>query len=192
MNNKVIIGVDEVGRGCLAGPVVAAAVVMPSLPDYVFRDSKSLSHCVRLHNYKLIKKCAFSVKVGYASPQEIDALNILKATQLAMKRAIEKVNWRDSLVLIDGCHLPDVKGYRMKAIIKGDQKYTQISAASIVAKVVRDYIMTRISRIYPNYLFEKHKGYPTKKHLAALKRYGALSIHRQSFRPVRDLHLMEI
>ena len=192
MNNKVIIGVDEVGRGCLAGPVVAAAVVMPSLPDYVFRDSKSLSHSVRLHNYKLIKKCAFSVKVGYASPQEIDALNILKATQLAMKRAIEKVNWRDSLVLIDGCHLPDVKGYRMKAIIKGDQKYTQISAASIVAKVVRDYIMTRISRIYPNYLFEKHKGYPTKKHLAALKRYGALSIHRQSFRPVRDLHLMEI
>ena len=192
MNDKVIIGVDEVGRGCIAGPVVAAAVVMPSLPDYVFRDSKTLSHCVRLHDYKLIKKCAFSVKVGYASPQEIDALNILKATQLAMKRAIEKVNWRDSLVLIDGCHLPDVKGYRMRAIIKGDQKYTQISAASIVAKVVRDYIMTRISRVYPNYLFEKHKGYPTREHLVALKRYGALSIHRQSFRPVRDLHLMEI
>ena len=191
MNDKVIIGVDEVGRGCLAGPVVAAAVVMPSETDYIFRDSKTLSQSVRLHNYKLIKKYAFSVKLGYASPQEIDALNILKATHLAMKRAIEKVNWRGSLVLVDGCHLPDIVNYRMKAIIKGDQKYTQISAASIVAKVVRDYIMTRISRVYPNYFFEKHKGYPTKQHLYALKRWGALSIHRKSFRPVREQLLME-
>ena len=192
MTDKVIVGVDEVGRGCLAGPVVAAAVAMPSVTDYIFRDSKTLNKAARLHNYKLIKKCAFSIKLGYASPQEIDALNILKATQLAMKRAIEKVNWRDSLVLVDGCHLPDAKGYRMKAIIKGDQKFTQISAASIVAKVVRDYIMTRISRVYPKYLFDKHKGYPTKEHLSALKRYGVLSIHRKSFRPVRELHLMEI
>ena len=186
-----IIGVDEVGRGCLAGPVVAAAVVMPSVTDYIFRDSKTLSQSVRLHNYKLIKKCAFSVKLGYASPQEIDALNILKATQLAMKRAIEKVSWRSNLVLVDGCHLPDIVDCRMKAIIKGDQKFTQISAASIVAKVVRDYIMTRISRVYPNYFFENHKGYPTEGASICLKKMGYCRSIEKSFHPVREHLLME-
>ena len=157
----------------------------------MFHDSKTLSESVRLQNYRLIKKYAFSVKIGYASPQEIDASNILKATQLAMKRAIDKLNLKGSLVLVDGTHLPNVMDYKMKAIIKGDQKHTQIAAASIIAKVVRDYIMTRVSRVYPNYLFDKHKGYPTKEHLSALKRYGVLSIHRKSFRPVRELCLME-
>lgn len=191
MGGELIIGVDEVGRGCLAGPVLAAAVAMPSDTEYMFHDSKTLSESVRLQNYRLIKKYAFSAKIGYASPQEIDASNILKATQLAMKRAIDKLNLKGSLVLVDGPHLPDVMDYKMKAIIKGDQKYTQIAAASIIAKVVRDYIMTRVSRVYPNYLFDKHKGYPTKEHLLALQRYGVLSIHRKSFRPVRELCLME-
>ena len=187
MSDELIIGVDEVGRGCLAGPVLAAAVAMPIDTEHVFHDSKTLSASVRLHNYRLIKKHAFSVKIGYASPREIDASNILKATQLAMKRAIDKLSLKGSVILVDGTHLPDVMDYKMRAIIKGDQKYTQISAASIIAKVVRDYIMTRVSRVYPNYLFEKHKGYPTKEHLSALKRSGVLPIHRKSFRPIREL-----
>ncbi len=187
MKNEIVIGVDEVGRGCLAGPVLAAAVSMPLKSDHNFRDSKLLSAKERLANYRLIKKYAFSVKIGAASAREIDNLNILRATNLAMKRAIEKSDWVDKMVLVDGCHFPYIENCNLKAIIKGDQKYSQIAAASIVAKVVRDYLMIRISRNHPGYLFDSHKGYPTKAHISAIENFGILDFHRRTFRPVKEI-----
>ena len=192
MGNEVVIGVDEVGRGCLAGPVLAAAVLMPLKTDYYFRDSKLLNKKERLASYRLIKKYAFSVKIGAASVQEIDNTNILLATNLAMKRAVEKLDWVGKIVLVDGCHLPNIENCNLKAIVKGDQTYSQIAAASIVAKVVRDYLMTRISRNYPGYLFENHKGYPTKAHIFALKNLGVTDLHRKTFRPVKEILRKEI
>ena len=184
MKDEIIIGVDEVGRGCLAGPVLAAAVAIPHGMTIKFKDSKKQTENARQLNYKLIKKYAISVRLGAASPSEIDNINILRATMLAMKRAIEKLDYKDKTVLVDGLHLPTIDSCNLKAVVKGDQNYSQIAAASIVAKVVRDYLMVRLSRALPNYLFEKHKGYPTKAHIAAINNYGILPVHRKTFRPV--------
>ena len=184
MKDEIIIGVDEVGRGCLAGPVLAAAVAIPQGTTLRFKDSKKQTEKARQLNYKLIKKYAISVRLGAASPSEIDSMNILRATMLAMKRAIEKLDYKDKTVLVDGPHLPNIDSCNLKAVIKGDQKYSEIAAASIVAKVVRDYLMVRLSRAHPSYLFENHKGYPTKDHIAAINNYGILPVHRKTFRPV--------
>ena len=184
MKDEIIIGVDEVGRGCLAGPVLAAAVAIPHGMTLKFKDSKKQTENARQLNYKLIKKYAISVRLGAASPSEIDNINILRATMLAMKRAIEKLDYKDKTILVDGLHLPTIDSCNLKAVVKGDQNYNQIAAASIVAKVVRDYLMVRLSRAHPKYLFEKHKGYPTKDHIAAINNYGILPVHRKTFRPV--------
>ena len=189
-----IAGVDEAGRGPLAGPVVAAAVMFPTdrlkgEPDELIpgiNDSKTLSAKTRQILFKEIKKFPdIMIGVGICTPREIDRLNILKATHLAMKRAIEELTELPQLAFIDG--LP-VSGLPVdsRSIVKGDRKCFSIAAASIIAKETRDYLMREMDKKYPVYGFAAHKGYGTQKHLLALKKHGPCEIHRQSFAPVRD------
>jgi len=178
-----IAGVDEAGRGPLAGPVVAAAVIFPR---EVFisgvNDSKRLSAHLRESLYDRILAAALSVGIGQASPQEIDQLNILQASLLAMKRAIDGLSVTPEHILVDGCRsIPEVSIPQM-VLTRGDQRCFSIAAASIIAKVHRDRIMRDYHRIYPCYSFDRHKGYPTSAHVAAIARYGLCDIHRRSFR----------
>lgn len=179
-------GVDEVGRGPLIGNVVTAAVILdPHNPIVGLNDSKKLSEKKRELLFNQIQEKALSVSVGAATPIEIDELNILHATMLAMQRAVAGLSIKPSSVLVDGNRCPDF-GMQSHAIIKGDGLIDAISAASIVAKVVRDREMDVLAAQYPEYGFEKHKGYPTKAHFEALAKYGVLAEHRKSFRPVRE------
>ena len=179
-------GVDEVGRGPLIGNVVTAAVILdPNNPIVGLNDSKKLSEKKRELLYEQIQQKALSVSVGAATPIEIDEINILHATMLAMQRAVAGLSIKPTSVLVDGNRCPDF-GMQSHAIIKGDGLIDAISAASIVAKVVRDREMDVLAAQYPEYGFEKHKGYPTKAHFEALAKYGALAEHRKSFRPVRE------
>jgi len=189
MNNKIIpiwiAGVDEVGRGPLAGPVLAAAVILdPNRPIEGLNDSKLLSERKRESLFGIIKDKAIAWSIGRAEVEEIDAINILQASLLAMKRAIEGLSIMPSEVLVDGIHAPKIH-IPVQTIIKGDQTVPSISAASIIAKVTRDSEMVAYDLEYPKYGFAEHKGYPTKAHLAALIKYGATSIHRKSFAPVK-------
>ena len=182
----IIVGVDEAGRGPLVGSVVAGAVILPNdfdLPELT--DSKKLSEKKRDTLYALItQQCQWAV--GESSPQEIDEINILQATMLAMKRAVENLNIQYNQVLVDGNRCPELKNCR--SIIKGDLIEPVISAASIIAKVTRDRQMIALDRRYPEYGFAKHKGYGTKVHLDALKVYGAIEQqHRFSFAPIKRL-----
>jgi ribonuclease HII len=182
----IIVGVDEAGRGPLIGSVVAGAVILPakfSLPELT--DSKKLSEKKRETLYALItQQCQWAV--GESSPQEIDEINILQATMLAMRRAVDNLDIKYDQVLVDGNRCPDLE--RCKAIIKGDLTEPVISAASIIAKVTRDRQMIALDRKYPQYGFAQHKGYGTKAHLAALKQYGAIKDqHRFSFAPIKHL-----
>jgi ribonuclease HII len=178
-------GVDEAGRGPLAGPVVAAAVILDGrAPIAGLNDSKALSEKARERLFDLIRAQALCVSVAQASVAEIDALNILQATLLAMRRAVEGLRLRPSKVLVDGNRLPVLK-VQAEAIVKGDAKVACISAASIVAKVHRDRLCQQWHETYPQYGFDAHKGYPTAEHLAALKRHGPCEWHRLSFAPVR-------
>ena len=189
MNKKLrlIAGVDEVGRGPLAGPVVAAVVILnPDIPIDGIRDSKKLSPKKRELLAKLISEHAYEHAIGRCEVDEIDELNILKATLLAMQRAILKLQSVPETILVDGIYCPQ-NPYPTRAIIGGDQSVNCISAASIVAKVYRDNEMIRLDKQYPGYGFAQHKGYGTKNHLAALKKLGASPIHRRSFAPVRNL-----
>lgn len=181
-----IVGVDEVGRGPLAGDVVAAAVVLDGQrqPEGL-RDSKKLSAPRREALAATVNREALAVAVGRASPAEIDALNILNASLLAMQRAVDALAVSPDLVLVDGRHLPDWR-YPAIAVIGGDDKVAAIAAASIVAKVTRDREMQALHERFPHYGFAAHKGYPTRAHLEALREHGACPLHRRSFAPVRD------
>ena len=185
MSQARTAGVDEVGRGPLAGSVVAAAVILPpDFPDIGLRDSKKLSAKKRDHLYDIIMMKATAVSVGQASVAEIDQLNILHASMLAMRRAIMTLTVTPQLVLVDGNRLPKMP-YPGQAIIGGDDTVAQISAASIIAKVTRDRAMIELDKQYPLYGFAQHKGYGTKQHLAALKAHGITPEHRLSFAPVK-------
>ena len=183
----VICGVDEAGRGPLFGDVVAAAVILdPTAPIEGLGDSKKLTEKVRERLYDQIYARAISVGVGRASVEEIDQLNILQASMLAMQRAVELLSRQPDLALIDGNRCP-VLTCASEAIIKGDAKEISIGAASIVAKVTRDREMLEWHTLYPHYGLDKHKGYPTSAHLKALKQHGVSPQHRRSFAPVRRL-----
>ena len=191
MSTVWICGVDEAGRGPLVGSVVAGAVVLdPNQPIMGLRDSKKLSPARREQLYAEIMQKAQAWGVGQASPSEIDTLNILQATMLAMRRAIEALSERlgewPSKALIDGNHCP-ILPIASEAIIKGDAKEPAISAASIIAKVTRDQQMQVLHAQYPQYGFNQHMGYPTEAHMQALKQYGPCEEHRRTFAPVRDL-----
>lgn len=180
----LVAGVDEAGRGPLAGPVVACALVLPawtSVPG--LDDSKRLSPSRREELYYVLRRVASAVSVGRAEPEEIDSLNIHNATLLAMKRALEGLELRPDYVLVDGRFLPDVD-IPGEAVVGGDGRSASIAAASVVAKVERDRLMAEYDRTYPQYGFAKHKGYPTPEHLRALKRHGPCPIHRRTFRGV--------
>ncbi|MDC0215835.1 ribonuclease HII [Candidatus Pelagibacter sp.] len=181
---NIIAGVDEVGRGSLIGPVYAAAVILnKNINTKLLKDSKLLSKKERQKIYLYIKKNSFW-SIGIASVNEIENLNILNASLLAMGRAIKKLKKKPSLVLVDGNKLPDIKNYKIKCVIKGDQKISSISAASIVAKVSRDKFITKLSKKFKNYGWEKNFGYGTKKHLIALKKFGSTKHHRRTFSPI--------
>jgi len=180
----LVAGVDEAGRGPLAGPVVAAAVILdPRHPIPGLADSKTLSPAKRERLFHEIRAKALCCSVAQASAQEIDALNILQATLLAMQRAVAGLRLPPKLVLVDGNRLP-VLPMRADAIVKGDSKVAAIAAASIVAKVHRDQLCVALDALYPAYGFAKHKGYGTAEHLAALALHGPCPEHRTSFRPV--------
>ena len=186
-NGRWIAGVDEVGRGPLAGDVVASAVILdPATPIPGLNDSKKLSDKQRKELVMLIKEHALALSIGRSSVAEIDSLNILQASLLAMKRAIEALPRRPKLVYVDGNHLPDWR-FQAKAIVRGDAKIPAIAAASVLAKVTRDCEMEALDTLYPGYGLAKHKGYPTKQHLEALAKLGPSPIHRKSFAPVSAL-----
>ena len=183
---ELIAGVDEVGRGSLAGPVVAAAVVF--FKDQTIkglRDSKSLSAKKREQLFPTIKSESQEYSIGLANHLEVDQYNILKATMLAMQRAIDQLHQNDIQVLIDGPYCPVIRSnlsLRLKPKIGGDSLYDSVSAASILAKVTRDKFMEQMHIKYPQYRFDKNKGYPTKEHLSAIKEFGPTPIHRMTFK----------
>ena len=183
---SIVAGVDEVGRGPLAGDVVAAAVILGDSSPAGLTDSKALSPRQRERLAETIRSEAVSWSLGRATVAEIDELNILQASLLAMRRAVEGLSVQPSLVLVDGNHLPRWS-YEARAIVKGDLIEPAISAASIVAKVTRDGEMVILDDQYPGYGFATHKGYPTKAHLAALASLGVSPAHRRSFGPVKRL-----
>jgi ribonuclease HII len=186
-NIILVCGVDEAGRGPLAGPVSAAAVILDDEnPIEGLADSKKLSEKQRDKLAPIIRERALAWAVAYAEVDEIDQLNILQATLLAMKRAVLALNIQPQQVLVDGLYCPQT-GIPSLAIVKGDSKVAAISAASILAKTARDALMFDLHKQYPNYGFADHKGYPTAAHLAALREHGVSAVHRKSFRPVRDL-----
>jgi ribonuclease HII len=182
---SLICGVDEAGRGPLAGAVFAAAVILdPTHPIAGLADSKKLSEKKRDALTIEIKSHALAWCVAQASVEEIDAINILRASLLAMKRAVEGLKIAPGEVLVDGLHCPDV-AFPTQAIVKGDSKVAEISAASILAKTARDADLLRLHGIYPQYGFDRHKGYPVPQHLAALAAHGVTPEHRRSYAPVR-------
>jgi len=183
----LICGVDEAGRGPLAGPVSAAAVILdPARPIDGLADSKKLSARQRDRLAAIIRERALAWAVAYAEVEEIDRLNILQASLLAMRRAVLALSIQPHQVLVDGLYCPQT-GIPSKAIVKGDSKVKAISAASILAKTARDALMLELHQRYPHYGFDSHKGYPTAAHLVALREFGVSLAHRKSFRPVRDL-----
>ena len=183
----LIAGVDEAGRGPLAGPVVAAAVILDDLkPIKGLNDSKKLSPATRERLFDEIRAKALCCAIAEASVEEIDTLNILQATMLAMRRAVEGLRLKPGKVLVDGNRLPVLR-IAAEAIVQGDAKVKAISAASILAKVHRDRLCLLLHEQHPHYGFDEHKGYPTPEHLAALRTHGACAHHRRSFAPVREV-----
>jgi len=184
---RLIAGVDEAGRGPLAGPVYAAAVILdPSRSIAGLDDSKKLPKHVRERLAQLIKERALAWAIASSSVAEIDAINILQASLLAMRRAVEALRPAPDEVLVDGLHCPAVVMHA-RAIVKGDATIPAIAAASILAKTARDAELLRLHAIYPEYALDRHKGYPTAAHLAALRALGPTPIHRRTFGPVRQL-----
>ena len=184
---KIIAGVDEVGRGSLIGPVYAAAVILNSnINKKELKDSKKLNKTKREVLAKYIKKNS-TWAIGSASLKEIETINILNASLLAMKRAIKKLKKKPKIVLIDGNKSPKIKNYFIKTIIKGDQKIPEISAASIIAKVSRDKLITNISKNFKSYKWHLNAGYGTKEHLIAIKKFGVTKFHRKTFKPIHNI-----
>ncbi len=181
---KIVAGVDEVGRGSLIGPVYAAAVILnKSINKKQLKDSKSLKKSQREILSKYIKKNSIWA-IGKASVIEIEKINILHATLLAMKRAIKKLKRKPDIVLIDGNKVPQLKNYKLKPVIKGDKKIPSISAASIIAKVARDKMISNLAKKFKEYNWDKNYGYGTKKHLKAIKNLGITVHHRKTFSPI--------
>ena len=184
---ELIAGVDEVGRGPLVGDVVTAAVILDkNNPIAGLADSKKLSEKKLALMFDEIQEKALCISVGRASPIEIDEINILHATMLAMQRAVEGLSIQPGFVFIDGNRCPDLL-MPSEAIVKGDARVAEISAASIVAKVTRDREMQALDKHYPQYGFAKHKGYPTKAHFEALEKHGVIDEYRKSFKPVKKV-----
>ena len=184
---KTLAGVDEVGRGSLIGPVYAAAVILnKSINKKLLKDSKSLTKSRRETLSKYIKKNSVW-SIGKATVKEIEKINILNASLLAMKRAIRKLKKKPAIVLIDGNRLPKIKYYNLRSIIKGDQKVPSISAASIIAKVTRDKMITNLAKKFKGYYWDQNYGYGTKRHLKAIKNLGITSQHRKTFSPINKL-----
>ena len=184
---KLIAGVDEVGRGSLVGPVYAAAVILnKSINKKLLKDSKSLTKTKRETLSKYIKKNSIW-SIGKASVKEIEKNNILNASLLAMKRAIIKLRKKPAIVFVDGNKIPQIKNYNLKSIIKGDQKIPSISAASIIAKVTRDKMISNLGKKFKGYYLDKNSGYGTKQHLNAIKNLGITSEHRKTFSPINKL-----
>ncbi|MFT4607637.1 MAG: ribonuclease HII [Urechidicola sp.] len=185
---KLVAGVDEAGRGPLAGSVVAAAVILdPSKPIAGLTDSKKLTAAKRAKLEVEIKRTAVAWAIGEASIEEIDDINILHASMLAMRRAVMALKTCPEIVLVDGNREPDLANFEVHAIIKGDLTEPCISAASVLAKEYRDRQMLELDLLYPQYQFAKHKGYPTQLHRDLLIQHGVSPVHRRSFKPVRDL-----
>ncbi|MBE0614166.1 MAG: ribonuclease HII [Burkholderiales bacterium] len=184
---KLVCGVDEAGRGPLAGPVYAAAVILdPGAHIAGLADSKALSASHREELAGQIRERALSWAIAFATVAEIDSINILQASLLAMRRAVEQLHVAPGEVLVDGNRCP-VVAYPVRAIVRGDCSIPAISAASILAKTARDAEMLRLHLLYPHYGLDRHKGYPTAAHLAALQIHGACDIHRRSYAPIRRL-----
>ncbi len=187
MTKRIEAGVDEVGRGPLAGDVVTAACILPAKYNLEgLNDSKKLTAKKRDRLFSEIKECAVDFYISRASIAEIDQLNILQASLLAMKRAVEGLNCQPDFVFVDGNKLPEWS-YASEAVVQGDGLIDCISAASILAKVTRDREMVILDEKYPQYGFASHKGYPTKQHMEALKKYGVTEYHRLSYAPVKAL-----
>jgi len=181
-NKKFECGTDEAGRGCLAGPVTAAAVVLPLKYENKFlNDSKKLSHKKRIKQKDIIENESICFGVAHVSPKQIDKINILNASILAMHNSIEKLK-NVSFVLVDGNRFKPFKSIPFKTVVKGDSKYLNIAAASILAKTYRDEYMNKIHEEFPMYNWNKNKGYPTKEHREAIKKYGPSKYHRISFK----------
>jgi ribonuclease HII len=188
--HRLIAGVDEAGRGPIAGPVVIAAVILNQTnPIAGINDSKQLSPRRRELLFDEIINSALAYSIIEVSHSRIDAINILQAVLEGMQQAVEKLSLQPDLCLIDGNHLPPQLNIRAQACIRGDSTFASIAAASILAKVHRDRLMTRYDQAYPQYGFAQHKGYPTAMHLKALYQYGPSPIHRMSYAPVRQLEL---
>ena len=187
---KIIAGVDEVGRGSLMGPVYAAAVILnKSINKKILKDSKKLSKSRRENLAKYIKKNSIWA-IGKASVKEIEKINIFHASMLAMKRAIIKLKKKPSLVLIDGNKLPNIQNYNLICVIKGDQKIPSISAASIIAKVTRDKMISNLGKKFRGYYWDKNCGYGTREHLKAIRNLGITSHHRKTFSPINKIKLV--
>ncbi len=185
---SLIAGVDEAGRGCLAGPVVAASVVLPGdLEIQGIGDSKTLSVCTRERLFKEIKRHSLAVGIGIVGPEEIDRINIYNATVEAMVLSLRRLRVVPDLVVVDALKLP-VRENQL-SLIKADSRSAVVAAASVVAKVVRDRIMKAIHRRYPQYGFDRNKGYATREHLKSLDRFGPCPVHRRSFGPVSQMQL---
>jgi len=186
--NKTVAGVDEAGRGPLAGPVVVAAVILnPAIEIEGLNDSKKLSEKKRGELFEIIRETAIDWNVQIISSKVIDEINILHATFLGMEKAVENLEVRPEICIIDGNQLSEKLKHFAQAIIKGDSKFASIAAASILAKVTRDRIMRELHEKFPIYNFKKNKGYPTREHLKAISKYGIISQHRKSYRPVREV-----
>ncbi len=184
---KKIAGVDEVGRGCLAGPVFAAAVILNNnINTKGIKDSKKISFKNRMLLSKYIKKNS-TFAIAFASVEEIDKLNILNASLLSMKRALNKLKQKPSMIYIDGIFAPKNLKIKYKTFIKGDEKIISIAAASIVAKAARDQFMIKLGRNFPKYRWNKNFGYGTREHLRSLKKYGITKHHRKKFKPVHNI-----
>ena len=184
---KIVAGVDEVGRGSLIGPVYAAAVILnKSINRKLLKDSKSLTKTKREVLSRYIKKNSIWA-IGKSSVKEIEKINILQASLLAMKRAIKKLKKKPTLILVDGNKLPEIKNYSLRSIIKGDQKIPSISAASIIAKVTRDKMITNLAKNYKGYYWDQNYGYGTKQHLRAIKNLGITRHHRKTFSPINKV-----
>jgi len=187
--NKLTAGVDEVGRGSWIGPVFSAAVILKkNINKNLLKDSKKIPAKERKKLANYIKKNSF-YSISKASIKEIDKLNILQATLLSMKRAINNLKHKPNIILVDGAHAPKNMGYHFKTIIRGDEKIPAISAASIIAKVARDRYITRLAKNYISYGWHTNFGYGTKKHLDAINKFGITNHHRKSFKPMHNILL---
>lgn len=184
----IICGVDEAGRGPIAGPVFAAAVILHphhTIPN--LKDSKKISRAKREIIYNDIRENALDFAFAMVSSREIDQINILQASLLAMKKAIMALKMRPNKIYVDGIYCPEIPDIQMQAIVKGDQLIKEISAASIIAKVERDRYMLKLDEQYPEYEFRRHMGYPTRLHLELIKKYGIKDFYRKSYKPVASL-----